>query len=214
MRRTRLFLIPVLLAVVGLSGAAAGASTTSGVLTSTEYQQLTTIQSKVSTKSVKSLATLEAALRTCDQVHPASALVGTELADCRASLLWLEASSRILANLKRCSHKPDVNARFDCLLPYYSRLSVTVRALYHAELAVNRAATARGFTKTCVDTLGEPPKAIVAEAQLAKDTSRLVSAIRRHDAIGVQRYGGLYTADFADVERDGSHAPLSVCPHQ
>lgn len=210
-RTTRL--LALLGTVLAIGSGVAGAATTRGVLTSAEYQQLVLLQSQYNSKSLKSLSALEAGQRTCNRMTPVSALVGAARADCRDGFAWLISSVRIELKLKGCARGATIDRRFGCLLPYYAKLSVAVRALHNADAYVTRVASGRHFTRTCVRAIGDSPKAIADEGRMAKDASRLVSAIRSRNLLGVQKYGGLYDADTAEAVSAGSKVPLSVCPH-
>jgi hypothetical protein len=210
----RLSLLTLLGVLLAMSTGVAAADSSPAVLTNAEYQQLVLLQGQYTAKSLKSLPALEAAQAKCNKVRPVSALVGAERADCRDGFSWLIASVRIESKLKGCARGTTVNRRLACLLPYYQKLSVAVRGLYHADAYVNRVASGRHFNSTCVRALGDSAKAIAAEGRMATDASRLVSAIRTRDALSVQKYGGLYDADTADAESAGSKTPLTVCPHQ
>jgi hypothetical protein len=205
-------LLTLLATVLAISAGVAFAASP-GVLSGPEYQQLVLLQSQYNAKSLKTLSSLEAGQTTCNRMAPVSALVGAERADCRDGFAWLISSVRIESKIKGCARGATVNRRLGCLLPYYAKLSVTVRALHNADAYVNHVASGRHFNKTCVRALGDSPKAIAAEGRMAKDASRLVSAIRSRNLLSVQKYGGLYDADTAEAVSDGSKLPLSVCPH-
>jgi hypothetical protein len=213
MRRLNLLaLTAVTLALCG-TGVAVGDSSP-GVLSSAEYQQLTSIQGQYSAKSLKSLPGLEAAMRACDRVSPISALVGAERSDCRAGFGWLVSSVQVVSKLRSCEHASSVDSRLSCLLPGYRKLSTAVQTYYRADVKVNDAAAARHFTKTCVEALGDTPTAIAAEGRMARDASKLVSAIQNRNVSGVQEWGNRYDSDTADAESSGSKLQISVCPHQ
>jgi hypothetical protein len=212
MRMRKLSLVTILGLVLAMSTGAAAAAT-APTLTGTEYQQLVAFQNDTR-KSLKSLAAVEAAQKDCHGLSPVSALMRADRADCNASFDWAEASAKALARVKACAHTKTVAARFSCLLSSYAGISRTVRALYHAELRVYRAVSARGFTGSCLRALSDGPKAIRDQAHMTKDMSKMVSAMRQRNLLGVQKWGGLYDAATAETEAAASHTSMTVCPHE
>ena len=206
-----------LLALLGLtlwmSAGAAAAASTPGTLSSTEYQQIVSLQSDVAGKAAKGLPALISAVATCRRLNPVSSLVGAERNDCIAALTWAESNAHIVARLKVCSSRKTIDSRFACLLPDYSKLSAAVRVLYHAEVHLHALATAREFNKTCVLGLGDGPKAIAHEAQMVRYASRMVLAMRGRDALAAGKWGSLYDAATDEAEASASRAPLTACPH-
>ncbi len=210
---SRFRLLAALGATLLLATGTAHAATTV-TLSSAEYEQLTQIQSYASSsKSIKTLPGVEAALASCRRLDPVSGLVRAERNDCAAAFDWVATNVHIIARLKVCEHRNTVNGRFACLFPDYRNLSLAVRGLYRAEAAVNRVATNRGFSSACVEAVGNSPQAIAAEQRMSQDAARLVSAIRARNVLQVQKYGGLYDADTAESESAASKKPLSACPH-
>ncbi len=210
---SRFRLLTALGATLVLATGTAHAATTV-TLSSAEYQQLTQIQSYASSsKSIKTLSGVHAALASCRRLDPVSGLVRTERNDCAAAFDWVATNLHILARLKVCDRRTSVDGRFACLFPGYRDLSIAVRGLYRAEAAVARAATNRGFSNACVEALGNSPQAITDEQRMSQDAARLVSAIRARNVLQVQKYGGLYDADLAESESAASKQHLSVCPH-
>jgi hypothetical protein len=206
-----------LVAIVGMllavsTGVAAAATAT---LTPTEYQELTALQNVYAgTKSLKSVAGLEAARRHCQQISPVSALMRAERADCNAAFQWLGATVKAVLKLKPCSKQKTVNGRFSCLLPVYARIKATISAMYRAEKRLYNASVARGFGHTCVLALGDGSKAIAAEGRMTSDISKMVSAMRHRNLLVTQKLGSLYDAATAEMEAAASKVSVSACPHQ
>jgi len=199
--------------VLALSTGVAAAAT-SPSLTSTEYQQLISLQGAASAGSLKTLGAIEALQKRCRSLSPVSRLMRTYRADCTASTVWVEASFEALQRVKACVHTHTVAARFACLGGAYAHLERTVRGLYRAELGVYRATVARGFTGACVRALSDGPKALADEKQMESDLAKTLAAMRSRNLLATQRWGSLYDAATTESEAAATHASIGVCPHR
>lgn len=217
MRKLSLLAVAILLLSVSTGAASTGAAAdaASPVLTGTEYQQLLTFQSAAaSLKSAKTVAAVVKARKSCRGLSRISALMRADRADCTATFGWIEASIKALASLRPCAHRRTVSSRFVCLTPAYARLSRSVGVLYRSERGVHRAVRARGFTGACGRALSNGPRAIAHEEQMAKDISKMVSAMRKRDVLATQKWGSLYDAATAESESASSKVSVAVCAHR
>src|SRR5579875_599670 len=209
----KLGLLTILGVVLAMS---TGVATAAGAtLTTTEYGELVALQSVFAdTTSLKTVAAVESLGRSCQQAGPVSGLMRAERADCDAAIKWIDANVKAVLRIKACAKQTTVAGRFGCLLPSYTGLRDTIRAVYRAEKRVNSAARTRGFRGRCVLALGDDAKSIADVARMANDMSQMVAAMRRHNVLTTQKWGGLYDADTAEMEAAGSKVPVSACPHQ
>ena len=162
---------------------------------------------------MKTLGELESARVSCRELAPVSALMRAERADCNGGFDFFVASAQALLRVKACAPQTTVNGRFSCLMPAYVRLNRVVHAFYNVERRVHRAAASRGLTGACMRLLGTAPGVLNSEAQMTRDASRLVSAMRHRVLLSAQRWGSLYDAATAEMESLSPKTSVQVCPH-
>lgn len=210
MRTTRL--LALLLAVLAFSAGVAGAATTSGVLTSSEYYQLSTAQSR--TKALKFRSTtaksLKATLWICEQVQESTPLLTEERASCVDEAQFGLAGLAIPPVAQACARIASLTARFNCLIPSYRRVYSAAEGQVRADTRVIQITTARRFSSSCARVLDSPPKQVAAERRVARDVKQIITALRTHDAAGLKEPAAHVIVDAAQESAAQITAPSSL----
>jgi hypothetical protein len=199
---------------LAMGTATAAASSSTGVLTKVEYQQLRAMRAGTKASASGHHGSLKAALAVCRRAADVSPLLRASKARCEAQIYFGIADLNIVTAAVRCGKLKTADQAFNCLTPSFSALSSDSEALVRSVRQVDRAATARRFKSGCVAVLGAPKRGLALFVRFADDVRVLVASMQAQNL-------GLFNVVIKRVDSlEGSfksvHAPssLSVCPHQ
>jgi len=210
-------LLALLATVLAISASVAGAATTKGVLTSAEYYQLSTAQSRerALTSPSTSVKRLKAALWICEQIQQLTPLLTEERASCVDQLEFSLAGLAIPPVAQACDRIASLAARLNCLVPSYRRVYAAAEGQYRADTRVIQITKARGFSSSCARVLDSPPKQVAAERRVARDVKQIITALRSHDAAALKAPAAHVIVDAAQetAAQITSPSSLALCPH-
>jgi hypothetical protein len=200
-------------AAMGLVLAPDALAKPAGSLSSSEYQQLSALSTRLKPKGVLGLKMLGA----CNKTLAVSPLVTSVRASCSSvaelhiDLLNLDPAA------SRCS-KQHAASVYACVLPAYSKLSHATLGLYRAEATVRRIGTARGLGNPCVTGLSDPADVVALEKRMVASTAAMAADVRQQNAKALVTDSNLFEKELktATTESDqspGSAVNLSSCKH-
>jgi hypothetical protein len=204
----RLIALLSCLAALLIGATAAAGAAPSGVLTAAEYTQLASAQ-----KALNAASSPNAAAAVCTRTQAVSPLLAAWKTGCTQIVGDAIDGIKAQSAAKSCTKHPTVASRMTCMLPSYQAYYLVAAAYYRADKNIDRVATARGFSSSCVAVLGDPPKVVAAEGRVASDLKQLVNALRTKNVAALQT-----TATLADKDQRQAQASrptsLSLCQHE
>lgn len=200
---------------VALAGGVAvpAAAATHGMLTRSEYQQLRLAQSRIRSLAASNTRSFRRANAVCTRMRRVSPLIAAVRRGCLDLIRLAGDDGRLNARATRCGiNPPSASAILACLVPAVRSYYADAEAFYRAESLVNRLATARGFSRTCVAVIGDSPGNVAAEGRLAQDLKAAVTALEHRNPDALQTLTTRIHTDLKSIRRGPTS--LSLCPHR
>jgi hypothetical protein len=191
---------------------AAAASTSTGVLTQPEYQQLATMFRRIDAvkgTSVRAVKTKESICRHTDGV---TVLVSDEKASCLGFAEEQFATAAVVAVEKRCDAKATVSKQLNCLIPSYRLFYRSLETEYRVLERLKHLDKTRHFSSGCVAILGGAPKGVASYGRIARDAGQVLSDLRSHDTTRLRAAEDrLFAAENSTTGTTTAHYSLSAC---
>lgn len=191
---------------------AAAASTSKGVLTQSEYQQLTSMFTRLDAAKGTSISSLKKRESICRHTDGVTVLVSDEKASCLGFAGEEIAAQGVETVVKRCDAKATVSEQLNCLIASYRLFYRSLESEYRILQRLEHLDKTRGFSNGCVAILGGAPKGVATYGRVTRDAGQVLGDIRSHNTTRLRAAEDrLFAAENGAPGTTAAHASLSSC---
>jgi hypothetical protein len=197
---------------VGLTLSPSAFANSAGLLSSSEYQELSALSMRLKPEH-NAAAKIVAA---CEKTRAVSPLVVAIRSACASTAEETADALGVGSSDSHC-HKHHPAHVYACALPTYSRLGAATSSLYRANSTARRIAASRGFVSACVTGLSDPADVVALERQMVSTTAAMVADVRHQDGKALIADSNSYSEEFGkaadELDRIDPAVNLSACKH-
>lgn len=198
--------------LVSLAFAGVASAGSVRALTKAEYQQLQIAQRRIHSLESSASRGLAKTNAICTRMRDVSPLITAVRTGCLDLVRLGGDDGKLNTRATKCGIDPSSEAALlTCLLPAVQSYYVDAEAFYRAESHVNRLASRRGFSRSCVAVIGDSSANIAAEGRLAADLKAAVQALKSQNPQALETLSNQIRAAI-DAIKPGPSS-LALCPH-